>query len=520
MSVLSKPHPQTIKDVVLGDRDPTIEEIVAVARYSAKVSFSEAYKARVRKSRGLVERFLAENRLVYGVTTGFGDNVGHVISPNDASQLQVNIVRSHAVAVGEPLNREQVRAIQLMILISLGKGYSGVRLELLELIAGLLNNEVVPFAPGEGSVGYLAVEGHLALVLLGEGQARVNGGELVDGATALEQVGLKPIHLQCKEGLAMLNGTTSVTAISILALFNALQSVEVADLTAAMSLEALKGTIRAYDPRYHSIKAHKGQAESAARIRGILKDSQLVAENIDYRLQDTYSLRAVPQVHGASRTFVDYARQTIENEVGSSGDNPVIYPLSDDDGIAISGANFDGSYIGLSADTLCNALTNLAKISERRTDRMVNSHFSELPAFLVRKPGLNSGYMIVQYTVAGLLGEMKVLSFPSTVDSVSTCGNQEDPVSFAYNAAMKAYKVSQKLEYVLAIELLVACQALDFLDVSKASSVTKRVYDLVRSRVPVAEEDRVFYPDIVSVTDQVRSGDVLSVVANRLEASA
>ena len=516
MSVLSTPHPQTIREVILSDNDPTIEEFIAVARYSAKVSFSDTYKSRVQKSRRLVERFLAENRLVYGVTTGFGDNVRHMISPEDASRLQVNIVRSHAVAVGEPLNREQVRAIQLMILISLGKGYSGVRLQLLELIAGLLNSNVVPFAPGEGSVGYLAVEGHLALVLLGEGQARVNGGELVDGATALEQAGLKPIDLQCKEGLAMLNGTTSVTAISTLALYNALQSVEIADLAAAMSLEALKGTIRAYDARYHTVKAHEGQAKSAARIRTILHDSQLIADNIDYRLQDAYSLRAVPQVHGASRTFINYARQSIENEIGSSGDNPVIYPLSDDDGIAISGANFDGSYIGLSADTMCNALTNLAKISERRTDRMVNSHFSELPAFLVRNPGLNSGYMIIQYTAAGLLGEMKVLSFPSTVDSVSTCGNQEDPVSFAYNAAVKAYKVSQKLESVLAIELLVACQALDFFDVNKASSVTKAVYDLVRSRVPIAEEDRAFYPDIVSVTEQVRSGELLAIVAKQL----
>ncbi|EJZ18056.1 aromatic amino acid ammonia-lyase [Rhizobium sp. Pop5] len=519
MSILSNRHPRTIREVVLGDKDPAIEEFIAVARYSAKVSFSSAYEERVRKSRRLVERFLSENRLVYGVTTGFGDNVRHVIPPEDAGRLQVNIVRSHAVSVGEPLNREQVRAIQLMILVSLGKGYSGVRLELLELIAGLLNNEVVPFAPGEGSVGYLAVEGHLALVLLGEGQARVNGGELVDGATALKQVGLKPIDLQCKEGLAMLNGTTSVTAISILALYNALQSVEVADLAAAMSLEALRGTIRAYDARYHAVKAHKGQAESAGRIRAILHDSRLAADNIDYRLQDAYSLRAVPQVHGASRTFIDYARHSIENEIGSSGDNPVIYPLGDDDGIAISGANFDGSYIGLSADTLCNALTNLAKISERRTDRMVNSHFSELPAFLVRNPGLNSGYMIVQYTAAGLLGEMKALSFPSTVDSVSTCGNQEDPVSFAYNAAVKAYKVSQKLESVLAIELLVACQALDFLEVTKASSVTKAVYDLVRSRVPVAAEDRAFYPDIVSVTEQLGNGEVLAILASRLKAS-
>jgi histidine ammonia-lyase len=512
-----KAHPQQITQVVLGDREPSIEEFVAVARYSAKVSFSETYKNRVKKSRGLVERFLDENRLVYGVTTGFGDNVRHVISAQNAKELQVNIVRSHAVAVGEPLKREQVRAIQLMVLISLGKGFSGVRLELLELIAALLNNEVVPFAPGEGSVGYLAVEGHLALVLLGEGKARVNGGEWVDGATALEQVGLQPTDLQCKEGLAMLNGTMSVTAIAILALYNAMQTASLADVTAALSLEALKGTIRAFDPRYHSIKAHKEQAQTARDIKAMLHDSQLIAENIDYRLQDAYSLRAIPQVHGASKRFIDHARENIENEIHSSGDNPIIYPLEDGDGIAISGANFDGSYIGMSADSLCVALANLAKISERRIDRMVNSHFSEMPAFLVRNPGLNSGYMILQYTAAGLYAEMKALSFPSSVDSFSTCANQEDLVSLAYNAVIKAYKVSEKLESVLAIELLVGCQALDFHDVHKASSVTKAVYDLVRSRVPVADHDRAFYSDMVSVTEQVRSGEVLATVQKILK---
>ncbi|WP_248805574.1 HAL/PAL/TAL family ammonia-lyase [Pseudomonas sp. MWU13-2100] len=512
-----KAHPQQITQVVLGDREPSIEEFVAVARYCAKVSFSETYKNRVNKSRGLVERFLEENRLVYGVTTGFGDNVRHVISPQNAKELQINIVRSHAVAVGEPLKREQVRAIQLMLLISLGKGFSGVRLELLELIAGLLNHDVVPFAPGEGSVGYLAVEGHLALVLLGEGKARVNGGEWVDGATALQQVGLQPTDLQCKEGLAMLNGTMSVTAIAILALYNSMQSAALADVAAALSLEALKGTIRAFDPRYHSIKAHKEQAQTARGIKAMLHDSQLIAENIDYRLQDAYSLRAIPQVHGASKRFIDHARENIENEIHSSGDNPIIYPLEDGDGIAISGANFDGSYIGMSADSLCVAQANLAKISERRIDRMVNSHFSEMPAFLVRNPGLNSGYMILQYTAAGLYAEMKALSFPSTVDSFSTCANQEDLVSLAYNAAIKAYKVSEKLESVLAIELLVGCQALDFHDVHKASSVTRAVYDLVRSRVPVAENDRAFYLDMVSVTEQVRSGQVLATVQKHLK---
>lgn len=504
--------PKDISTVVLDDAKPTLEQFIAVARHSAKVQFSDAYRARVDRSRGLVERFLAENRLVYGVTTGFGDNVRHVISPEDAQTLQVNIVRSHAVSVGEPLNREQVRAIQLMILVSLGKGFSGVRMALLEQIAGLLNHDVMPFAPGEGSVGYLGPEGHLALVLIGEGKAKVAGGEWVDGAQALRQVGMQPLELQCKEGLAMLNGTTSVTAIATLAQYNANQAAQVADVAAALSLEVLKGTIRAFDPRYHSVKAYAEQAQTAGSIKHLLGDSRLIEENIDYRLQDTYSLRAIPQVHGASKRFIAYAQACIDNEIASSGDNPVIYPTGEGNGVAISGANFDGSFVGMAADTLCNAMTNLAKISERRTDRMVNSHFSEMPAFLVRNPGLNNGYMIIQYTAAGLLGEMKVLSHPATIDSVSTCGNQEDPVSFAFNAAVKAYQVSRKLESVLAIELLVGCQALDFHDPAKASSATRALYELVRSRVPVADEDRAFYPDIVAVTEQLRSGEVMATV--------
>lgn len=504
-------YPDSIQHVVLGDTDLSLDAFVAVARHGATVAFSDAYKARVNASCQLVHRFLEENRLVYGVTTGFGDNVRHVIAPEDARTLQTNIVRSHAVAVGEPLNREQVRAVALMMLVSLGKGFSGVRLELLELIAGVLNNDVMPFAPGEGSVGYLAVEGHIALVLLGEGRARVADGEWLDGGEALRQVGLRPTQLHTKEGLAMLNGTTSVTALGLLALYNATQAARVADLAAALSVEALRGTVRAYDPRYHSVKAHPLQAQTARTLCALLADSQLAADNIDHRLQDFYSLRAIPQVHGAVKQFIEFARQALEAELCSSGDNPVIYPTGngDGDGVAISGANFDGSYVGMATDTLCVAMTNLAKFSERRTDRMVNSHFSEMPAFLVRQPGLNSGYMIIQYTAAGLLGEMKVLSHPASVDSVSTCGNQEDPVSFAYNAAMKAYKVSQKLESVLAIEVLVGCQALDFHAVDKAASATRAVYDLVRSVVPVAEQDRAFYADIVSVTEQLRSGALL-----------
>ena len=487
---------------------PSIAQFVAIAREGAKLSLGPVLRARVAQSRRLVERFLFENRLVYGVTTGFGDNVRHIIAPDDSERLQHNIVRSHSTSVGEPLDRETVRAIMLMMIVSLGKGYSGVRPDLLDRIVALLNADVVPFAPGEGSVGYLAIEGHIALVLIGEGRARVGDGPWLPGARALGQVGLEPLPLVCKEGLALLNGTTSVTAHAVLALHNAMQAAAALDVAAALSFEVLRGTTRALDLRLHAAKAHPEQARIAAYLFDLLADSALARSNRDYRLQDFYALRAAPQLHGAAASFIAHARKSIEAELASSGDNPVIVATEDEDGIAISGGNFDGSYVGLACDSLVTAMTMLAKVSERRSDRMVNSHFSELPAFLVREPGLNSGYMIVQYTAAGLVGEMRSLSMPASVDTVPTCGNQEDPVSFAYNAAAKALRVSRKFEWVVAIEVMTACQGLDFRDIVQASSSTRAVHRLVRSVVGKADADRAFYPDMVSVATLVRSGAI------------
>ncbi len=383
-----------------------------------------------------------------------------------------------------------------------------VRPELLDRIVALLNADVVPFAPGEGSVGYLAVEGHIAMVLIGEGQARVGDGPWLPGSDALAQVGIAPLLLVCKEGLALLNGTTSVTAQAVLALHNAMQAAAALDVAAALSFEVLRGTPLSLDPRLHATKAHPEQARIAAYLSELLADSVLAQANRSYRLQDFYALRAAPQMHGAAASFIAHARKVIEDELASSGDNPVIVATHDDDGIAISGGNFDGSYVGLACDSLVTAMTMLAKVSERRSDRMVNSHFSELPAFLVREPGLNSGYMIVQYTAAGLVGEMRSLSMPASVDTVPTCGNQEDPVSFAYNAAAKALRVSRKFEWVVAVEVLTACQGLDFIDVVHSSSATRAVHALVRSVVAPADSDRAFYPDMVSIAALVRSGAV------------
>ena len=507
----------SVTAVTLGEEPITIEQFVAVARHGARVEFDATYVDRVRKSRALVERFLAENRLVYGVTTGFGDNVTEVIDPADAEQLQRNIVRSHAVSVGEPLPVEVVRAIALMELVGLGEGFSGIRFETLELIRRMLNSGVTPHVPGEGSVGYLAPEAHMALVLLGEGRAWY-GGELLPGTEALARIGERPTQLACKEGLSLTNGTHSVTAIAVLAAHDADVAATTADIAASLSVQALKGTVRAYDARIQERKRHPEQAAVAENLRRLTESSAISAEFLDHRLQDALSLRAVPQTHGGAKRALAQAREVIVEELHSVGDNPVIHPEGED-GVALSGANCDSTYVGIQADTMVNAMTVLAKVSERRTDRMVNSNFNELPAFLVRQqPGLNSGYMIAQYTAAALTMELRGLAVPASADNVTTSANQEDTVSNAYLAAMKAYRAARKLGYVLAIELMSATQALDLLAPLSPSPAAEALRARIRETVPTVTEDRVFHTDIEHIAELVRSGEALRVVEDAVGA--
>ncbi|NEB77312.1 aromatic amino acid lyase [Streptomyces sp. SID14478] len=502
-----------ITAVTLGQEPITVEQFVAVARHGARVEFAATYVDRVRKSRALVERFLVENRLVYGVTTGFGDNVTTVIAPADAEELQRNIVRSHAVSVGEPLATELVRAIALMELVGLGEGYSGIRIETLELIRHLLNSRVTPHVPGEGSVGYLAPEAHMALVLLGEGRAWY-GDELLPGAEALARSGAEPTRLACKEGLSLTNGTHSVTAIAVLAAHDAGLAAATADVAASLSVQALKGTVRAYDARLHARKRHPEQAAVAENLRRLTGSSALSEEFLDHRLQDGLALRAVPQMHGGAKRALAQAREVIVEELHSVGDNPVIHPEGPDgqDGVALMGANCDSTYVGIQADSMVNAMTVLAKVSERRTDRLVNSNFSELPAFLAPRPGLNSGYMIAQYTAAGLTMELRGMAVPASADNITTSANQEDTVSNAYLAALKAYRAARKLAYVLAIEVMCAVQALDLLAPRLPSPATQALRARIRESVPAADDDRFFHDDMEHIAGLVRSGEALRVV--------
>jgi len=499
------PQPQDISVVVLGDRDVTFEEVVAVARYGAEVRFSPAYVSRVEHSRMLIERFLREERLIYGVTTGFGDNVRHVIGSTDATVLQENLVHSHSTSVGEPLSREVVRAIMLVWLVQLGQGYSGAGRELLDTIRALLNAGVTPVAPGRGSVGYLSVEGHIARVLIGHGRATIDDAVL-EGAQALRRVGVEPHRLGVKEGLCLLNGTHSVTALAVLAAYDSAMASRAADLAAALTFEALGGTIKAFDARYQARRAHPEQHAVAANLLDLLAGSEILERTAEAKVQDSYVLRAIAQIHGAAHRSLSDARAIVAEALQSLGDNPVVIPEGDD-GVALMGANFDGTFVGLQADQTVNALTVLAKTSERRTDRLVNSNLSGLPAFLVREPGLNNGFMIAQYTAAALVMEMRSLAIPASSDSVPTCAGQEDPVSNAYLATTKAYEATQKLRYILAIEILCAAQARDLReDGAQGSPITTALQGFVRGVSPGLNTDRYYGDDIETLARSIHEG--------------
>ena len=508
-----KIYAKAIKKVVLGDKIG-IEEFVAVARFNAHLEFSENYEKRVRKSRNLVERWIAEDRVMYGITTGFGVLCTQMISAEETAKLQKNIVLCHSTSVGEPLPSEQVRGIMLMVLQNVGQGVSGARIETMEMYRQFLNLDLIPFAPGEGSVGYLAIEAHIALVLMGEGKAYV-GGELLPAKEALNKVGLKPIDLVAKEGLSLTNGTTSPTGIGALALYDMLNAAKSADIIGAMSLEVLKGTTRAFDDRLMSIRPHENQRSSAENVRRILGDSEIAKNFEHYRLQDALSIRCIPQLHGAAKKTLNDALKTIEIEMNGCSDNPIIWSEGED-GEAISGGNCDSSYVGIEMDCACIAATMIGKMSERRNNRLIDGNLSEYPWFLIKNPGLNSGLMIPQYTQAGLLNDMKILSHPATVDCISTCGNQEDYVAMGYNASKKASLIACKLEFILAIEILSVYEAHQFMDGHLAGTASRAVLDEIKLTVPVMEEDMYLYPHINALRDLIHSGKLIELVENKI----
>ena len=500
--------------ITLGKR-LSLKDFIQVVRYHVPVNFSEEYEARVKRSRALVDRWTAEEKPMYGVTTGFGALCSKTISSEEAERLQRNILLSHSVSVGAPLSEEVVRATMLMVLQNLGQGYSGVRLTVLEMYREFLNRNLTPWAPGDGSVGYLSPEAHMALVMIGEGKAWFEG-QLLDGWEALARAGLAPITLASKEGLALISGTTSPTAMAALAVYDMIGAAKAAYVIGALSVENSKGLIRAFDPRVMSVRPHAEQQSSADNVRRILADSAVIRAAEGSHLQDALSLRCIPQLHGAAKKTLYDAMKTVETEMNACCDNPTIWPAEGEEDV-ISACNCDSSYVGLEMDSCAIAATMLAKMSERRNNRLIDEGHSGYPSFMIRNPGLNSGLMIPQYTQAGLINEMRILSHPATTDNTPTCVNQEDYVAMGYNAAKKAHSISEKLEYVLAIELLSNYEAQSFADEkTPVSPVSKKVYDRVSEVVPLMTVDEYLYPHIQFLRNLIHNRELLRIVEDEI----
>ncbi len=487
-------------------------DLVAIARRGAKVTLSEESARRIERSRKLVERWLADGKTVYGVTTGFGALSDVLIAPEDAALLQRNVLMSHAAGVGSPLDEETVRAMMALRVKDLARGNSGIKVETVQRLVDLLNHEVTPVVPAKGSVGAsgdLAPLAHLALVLIGLGEA-FHGGKRLPGTEALRACGLKPLELEAAEGLALVNGTQMTTAIGGLATYDAGQLSKLADVAAAMSLEVLLGSRIELDPRIHALRPHPGQAAAADNMRRLIQGSEIVTSHKDCgRVQDAYTLRCSPQVHGASKDAIAYVTRVIETEMNGSTNNPLILG---DSGEFLLGGNFHGQPVGLALDFLCMAVAELANIAERRVERLVNPQLSGLPAFLIREGGLNSGFMIAQYTAAALVSENKVLSHPACVDSIPTSANKEDHVSMSALSARKAAEVARNAEHVIAIELLCAAQALDLFTNLKPGEGTLAAYREIRAAIPHLDEDRVLSRDIRTMTSLMRSEALLKAV--------
>jgi histidine ammonia-lyase len=492
---------------LLDGKSLTLEQLVRIADAQIDVGLAPTASAAVDRSRLVVDRKAQGDTAVYGVNTGFGALAETAIARESLGALQLNLLRSHAAGVGEPLSPRAVRASMALRANVLAKGFSGIRRETLELLLELLNRRVHPVVPSRGSVGAsgdLAPLAHLALVLVGEGFASVDAGPVQPGAAALTAAGLRPIVLQPKEGLALINGTQPSTAIAALACASAERLARAADITAALSIDGLRGSMAPFDRRIHEARPHHGQAIAAANLLMLLDGSPINKSHEGCgRVQDAYSLRCAPQVHGAARDALAFIRSTLSIEANSATDNPMVFGDADD---IVSGGNFHGAPIAIAADLLAIAVTQFATISERRSDRLVNPALSGLQAFLTRDSGLQSGYMIAQVTAAALASELKTLAHPASVDTIPTSANKEDHVSMSMGAALKAERAVALAARVIAVEVLCACQAIDLLAPLQTSPRLQPVHDFVRSIAPTLTTDRPPSPDIEAIADAILSG--------------
>ena len=493
----------------------SMEDFIKVVRHGYKVELSRDAIERVENSRKIVDEFIEEEKVVYGITTGFGKFSDVTISKEETKLLQKNLITSHACGVGKALDEEVVRAIMLLRANALAKGYSGVRLSTLNTLIDMLNKGVHPIIPEKGSLGSsgdLAPLAHMVLVMIGEGEAIYNG-EILAGHEAMNRAGIKPIELTSKEGLALINGTQVMTAIGGLTVYDSINLAKHADIISALTIEALNGITDAYDYKLHSIRPHKGQINTAKNLMNLLKGSQMTSKQGQIRVQDAYTLRCIPQIHGASKDAIEYVLEKVLIEFNSATDNPLIFADSKE---VISGGNFHGQPMALSFDFLGIALSEIANVSERRLERLVNPALSGLPAFLIKNGGLNSGFMIVQYSAASLVSENKVLAHPASVDSIPSSANQEDHVSMGTIAARKAREIFNNTRKVLAMELLAACQAIDLRGKKALGKGTEIAYNIVREHVSTLEEDRIMYEDINTCEDIIKSSKILNKVEEEI----
>ncbi len=515
-----------MKTLYIDGQSLTLEDIKSFILENREVKLTEESEKKVLKARKQIEEWVEEEKIIYGVTTGFGEFANVTISKEKLSELQENLIISHSAGVGDPLPPVIVKIMMLLRVNALARGHSGIKLETLKLLIAMINNNIIPVIPSQGSVGSsgdLAPLSHLVLALIGKGEVRIVGdlfdekswGAQEDSLPALERFSLSPVTLGAKEGLALINGTQMMTAYASFICIKAEELMKTADIASAMTHEALRATDNAYDLRLHNLRPYDGQIRTAQNIKKLIAGSEIREshkEN-DPRVQDSYSLRCIPQIHGASKDAANYVRSKVEVEINSVNDNPIIFP---EDGDYIEGGNFHGQPMALALDFMAIALSEIANVSERRTERMINGTLSNLPRFLTKKGGLNSGLMIAQYTSASLVSENKSLAHPGSVDSIPTSANQEDHNSMGSISARKCYQILKNVQKVIAIELMTAAQGVEFLKPLKCGAGTTLAYNKIREYVLPLEEDRILYKDMQKMINLVENSEILNSVETNI----
>lgn len=489
-----------------------LESFISVTRESKKVTLTTKARAKVQRARDFVDELIQENKVVYGLTTGFGKFSDVLIPEKETKRLQRNLIVSHACGLGSPLAEDLVRGVMLLRINALAKGNSGIRLSTLDTLVEMLNRGVHPIIPEKGSLGAsgdLAPLAHMVLTMMGEGEA-IYKKEKMRAKDAMARAGIATIELISKEGLALINGTQVMTSIGAHTVYDAIHLSKTADVAASLSLEALNGITDAFDEKIHAVRGYQGQIHSAKNLLRILEESTMTSRQGDLRVQDAYSLRCTPQVHGASKDAINYVAHKVEIEMNAATDNPLIFV---DEKEVISGGNFHGQPMALAFDFLAIALAEIGSISERRLERLVNPALSEgLPAFLTEEGGLNSGFMIVQYAAAALVSENKILSHPASVDSIPSSANQEDHVSMGTIGARKAKEIMENVRKVLAMEILTACQGIDLRGKKELGKGTRAAYGVVREKITRLEEDRIMHGDIETCEELLKSKEILERV--------